>query len=70
MNGCSMDRGFIRIVASNRRSCDTLGWGVKFAEEKAVADGFTACDFATRVRIDVCVCRFLIGNLSDVKLVV
>jgi hypothetical protein len=42
---------------------------VKFAEQKAVVNDFTACDFATKVRIDVCACRFLIGNLGDVKLV-
>jgi hypothetical protein len=42
---------------------------VKFAEQKAVVNGFTACDFVTQVRIDILVCRFLIGKLGDVKLI-
>jgi hypothetical protein len=46
------------------------GWGVKFAEQKAVINGFTACDFVTRVRIDIRVCCFLIGNLIVEKLIV
>jgi hypothetical protein len=43
---------------------------VKFSEQNAVVNGFTACDLVTQVRIDIRVCRFLIGNLSDVKLIV
>jgi hypothetical protein len=43
---------------------------VKVAEEKVVVDNSTACDLVTKVRIYVRVCRFLIGNLSDVKLIV
>jgi hypothetical protein len=38
--------------------CDTLDWGVKFAEEKAAVNGFTACDFVAGVRIDIRICRF------------
>jgi hypothetical protein len=34
-----------------------------------VINGFTASDFTTRVRIDICARRFLIGNLSDLKLI-
>jgi hypothetical protein len=36
---------------------------------KAVVNGFTGCDFVVQVRIDIRACRFLIGNLSDVKLI-
>jgi hypothetical protein len=35
-----------------------------------MVNGFTACDLVAGVRIDIRVCRFLIGNLSDVKLIV
>jgi hypothetical protein len=35
-----------------------------------MVNGFTACDFVAGVRIDIRVWRFLIGNLSDVKLAV
>jgi hypothetical protein len=70
MNGCGMDRGATRTVAINRRTCDTLDLRVNFAEQKAVVDGFTAYDFVTQVRIDIRVCRFLIGKLGDVKLIV
>jgi hypothetical protein len=35
---------------------------VNFAEQKTVVNGFTACDFAIKVCIDIRVCRFLIGN--------
>jgi hypothetical protein len=31
---------------------------VKFAKQKAVVNGFTAPDFATKVRIDIRICRF------------
>jgi hypothetical protein len=34
-----------------------------------MVNGFTARDFVAGVRIDIRVCRLLIGNLSDVKLV-
>jgi hypothetical protein len=40
-----------------------------FNEQKAVVDGFAACDFVARVRVDICLCCFLIGNASDVKLI-
>jgi hypothetical protein len=42
---------------------------VKFVERKAVVNGLTACDLAAQVCIDICVCRFLIGNPGDVKLI-
>jgi hypothetical protein len=42
---------------------------VKFAKEKAVVNGFMACDFVARVRIDIRVCCFLIGNSRDAKLI-
>jgi hypothetical protein len=42
---------------------------VKFAKQKEVVNGFTACDFVAGVRIDIRVCRFLMGNASYVKLI-
>jgi hypothetical protein len=32
-----------------------------------MVNGFTACDFVTKVRIDIRGCRFLMGNPGDVK---
>jgi hypothetical protein len=69
INGCGIDRGVIRIVSSNWCSCDTLAWGVKLGKQKAVVNSFTACDLIINVCIGICVCRFLIGNSRDVKLI-
>jgi probable addiction module antidote protein len=41
---------------------------MKFAIRKVVVNDFGAFDFVTRVRIDVCICGFLIGNPNDAKL--